>query len=295
MPKYGPSFSFTQFPLAVNENDQDASGGAGGAGGSSGAATSNPFAAAVGSGGAGGDASADGGSNTGGDAAGIGHGGAGVGIGGDDADLFADGLGAGGTGTGTAAAGDALGADGGFSFGGAGGAGPVTSATGTAVSGPAGAGGAGGAGGANSADQTVGTSANLSFTDSFTDDDGFDLKDAHVADSFNQDNDGVDSSNGIISHSNVANGAQANVGNSVESTTVSNSFNTDESVTNFLNNVDNDTSDHSTTVTNSGNDLSQHLHIDLDDVGNTDLSTHINDVIDNSLELGGDSAAAIHL
>src|SRR3954451_22219380 len=81
MPKYGPTFSFTQFPVAINDNDQDSSGGNGGAGGASGAATSNPFAAAIGAGGAGGNSSADGGTNSGGDAAGIGNGGDGVGIG----------------------------------------------------------------------------------------------------------------------------------------------------------------------------------------------------------------------
>jgi hypothetical protein len=280
MPKYGPSFSFTQFPVAINENDQDSSGGDGGAGGASGAATSNPFANAVGAGGAGGSASADGGTNSGGDAVGIGSGGDGLGVGGDGFLLGGAGLGVGGAGLGAAAAGDATGADGGFAFAGDGGDGPAVSATGTATSGAGGAGGAGGEGGSNSADQSLTTSANLTFDHSFTDDDGFDLKDAKVVDSFNQDNDGVDNKGGLISHSNVANGDQTGVGNSTHITAVTDSFNTDESVTNFLNNVGNDTSDHSTSILDSGNDSSEHFDLDLSDVANTDSSVHVGNLVD---------------
>src|SRR4051795_2273889 len=51
--------------------------------------------------------------------------------------------------------------------------------------------------------------------------------DTAIVDSFNQDNDGVDNKGGVISHSNVANGDQTDVGNSEETTTLTDSLNTD--------------------------------------------------------------------
>jgi hypothetical protein len=97
----------------------------------------------------------------------------------------------------------------------------------------------------------------------------------------------------------VANGPQSNVGNTAETTTISDSFNTDESVTQILNNVGNDYSDNSVDLDNVGNDYSEDFDIDLDDVGNTDNSVDIgdidNDLIDvdvsdvlNDLDLDGD-------
>jgi hypothetical protein len=141
-----------------------------------------------------------------------------------------------------------------------------------------GRGGAGGDGGDNSADQAVITTADLSFEDSFTDDDGLDFKGAEIEDSFNSDDDGVDNSGGRITDSNVAGGDQTDVGNSVEITDIDDSFNTDESETTVLNNVGNDYSDNSTTVRDSFNDESTDIEVDLEDIGNTD----------NSVDIGGD-------
>jgi len=74
----------------------------------------------------------------------------------------------------------------------------------------------------------------------------------------------------------------------------------DESVTNFLNNVGNDTSDHSTSILDSGNDSSEHFDLDLSDVANTDSSVHVGNLVDvdgivNNLDLGGDLPININL
>ena len=145
-----------------------------------------------------------------------------------------------------------------------GGAGPSNTIGSAATGGTT---GAGGEGGTNSADQTVTTTNELSFADSFNahDDDGFDLKGAQVERSFNQDNDGVDNAGGRIDDSVVSGRDMTGSGNEVEETTFTNSFN-DSHATSWEN-VGNET--YTQTWTNVGNDSSQETdnstEIDIED------------------------------
>jgi hypothetical protein len=104
--------------------------------------------------------------------------------------------------------------------------------------------------------------------------------DTAIVDSFNQDNDGVDNKGGVINDSNVANGDQTDVGNSEETTTLTDSANTDAHHDTAIVDSGNDASDHSTTVTNSHNDASTHATTDVNGSFDVDQSTHIGPVDD---------------
>jgi hypothetical protein len=104
--------------------------------------------------------------------------------------------------------------------------------------------------------------------------------DTAIVDSFNQDNDGVDNKGGVISHSNVADGDQTDVGNSEETTTLTDSLNTDAHHETRVIDSGNDESDHSTTVANSHNDTSSHTSTDVNGSFDADQSVHVGPVAD---------------
>jgi hypothetical protein len=109
--------------------------------------------------------------------------------------------------------------------------------------------------------------------------------DTAIVDSFNQDNDGVDNKGGVISHSNVANGDQTDVGNSAETTTLTDSLNTDAHHDTAIVDSGNDSSDHSATVANSHNDSSSHTTADVNGSFNADQSVHVGAVDDGATAL----------
>jgi hypothetical protein len=115
--------------------------------------------------------------------------------------------------------------------------------------------------------------------------------DTAIVDSFNQDNDGVDNKGGVIKDSNVANGDQTDVGNSEETTTLTDSLNTDAHHDTAVVDSGNDSSDHSTAVTNSGNDASSHSATDVNGSFNADQSVHVGPLDDAPAALHAADAA----
>jgi hypothetical protein len=105
--------------------------------------------------------------------------------------------------------------------------------------------------------------------------------DTVIQDSFNEDNDGVDNKGGVINDSNVANGDQEDVGNSEETTTVTDSLNEDNSETTAIVDSGNDSSDNSTSVTDSGNDSSSSTDVDVNGSYNENNSTTVGGDVDN--------------
>src|SRR4051794_8436602 len=115
--------------------------------------------------------------------------------------------------------------------------------------------------------------------------------DTAIVDSFNQDNDGVDNKGGVIKDSNVANGDQTDVGNSAETTTLTDSLNTDAHHDTAIVDSGNDSSDHSATVANSHNDSSSHTTADVNGSFNADQSVHVGAVDDGATALHAVDAA----
>jgi hypothetical protein len=116
--------------------------------------------------------------------------------------------------------------------------------------------------------------------------------DTVIQDSFNQDNDGVDNKGGVIKDSNVANGDQTDVGNTDEDTTVTDSFNEDNSETTTIVDSGNEETTTTNTATDSFNDVTTTTNAATDSFDD-ETSTAAVDVnnsynADSSTDVGGD-------